>query len=70
MGINARPKAPRETQEAVRDEIARPRADESKRLNVPVPPDLYRQMKRQAVEEDRSIAEITRELWSNYLNAQ
>jgi len=71
MAINQRPTGSgRQTQEQVKEDLARPRADESKRLNVPVPPELYQQMKRQAVEEDRSLAEITRELWLQYLQAR
>jgi|AntRauTorcE11897_2_1112592.scaffolds.fasta_scaffold02525_9 hypothetical protein len=67
MAISKKPAAARHTQERVHEQIARPTAADSKRLNVPVPPDLYRRMKHQSAEEDRSIAEITRELWRRYL---
>lgn len=69
MALTAKPKrrAPRQ-QDTVREQLARPTAEESKRLNVPVPPDLYRQMKEQAVREDRTLAEISRELWLRYLD--
>ena len=39
-----------------------------KRLNIDMDADLYRRMKRQAVEEDRTLSEITRELWIEYLS--
>lgn len=45
----------------------------TKRLNAPVPADLYRRIQHQALNEERSVAEITRELWVRYLgnsNAQ
>lgn len=69
MAIKQRPTRdqPRK-QDEVKEDLARPRADESKRLNVPVPPDLYKAMKRQSVEEERSISEITRALWQEYLD--
>lgn len=68
MAIKQRPSdSGRKTQEKVKGELSKPSADESKRLNVPVPPDLYQRMKHQAVAEDRSLAEITRELWQEYL---
>ena len=38
-----------------------------RRLNIDMDADLYRRMKRQAVEEDRTLSEITRELWTEYL---
>ena len=39
-----------------------------RRLNIDMYADLYRRMKRQAVEEDRTLSQITRELWSEYLH--
>lgn len=70
MAISKRPQVDRTTQEQTHQRIAPPRADESKRLHVPVPPDLYRRMKHQAADEDRSVAAITRELWQQYLDQQ
>gem|GEM_PF-4795613 len=69
MAISKRPQTERSTQEQIHQKIAKPRAEESKRLHVPVPPDMYRLMKHKAADEDRSIAEITRELWQQYLDA-
>ena len=68
MGIKSKPKTQRDTQDQILERLSRPRADESKRLHVPVPPDLYQRMRLQAVHEDRSLAEITRELWTRYLD--
>ena len=39
-----------------------------KRLNAEIEDDLYRQIKRQMAEEGRSISEVTRELWIEYLS--
>jgi hypothetical protein len=42
-------------------------AGPTRRLNIDVDAAFYRQMKRQALEEDRTLSEITRELWLEYL---
>jgi hypothetical protein len=39
-----------------------------KRLNAVVEANLYRRIKSQAVREDRSISDITRQLWVEYLS--
>lgn len=39
-----------------------------KRLNADVEASLYRRIKAQAVNEDRSISDITRTLWIEYLS--
>ncbi len=70
MAINQRPKGERATQSEVHERISRPTAADSKRLHVPVEPELHRAMKQRAIDEDRTIAEITRELWREYLAAQ
>ena len=38
-----------------------------KRLNADVETSLYRRIKAKAVDEDRTISEITRQLWIEYL---
>ena len=48
--------------EEVREETIRTR-----RLNADIEATLYRRMKAQAVSEDRTLSEITRELWLEYL---
>ena len=65
MGLCQKPSKSR-TQQATHERLAKA-IDGTKRLNVPIDGALYRQMKRQAVEEDRTMAEITRELWEGYL---
>lgn len=54
---------------ALRDEDS---GDETpkKRLNVDVDAALYKQIRRRALEEDRSVADLTRELWILYLNCR
>ena len=39
-----------------------------KRLNADVEVSLYRRIKAKAVDEDRTISEITRQLWIEYLS--
>ena len=39
-----------------------------RRLNIEVEEDLFRKIKMQAVQEDRSVAAITRSMWVAYLN--
>lgn len=39
-----------------------------KRLNAEIEEALYRRIKMKAVEEGRSISDITRDLWSEYLS--
>lgn len=39
-----------------------------KRLNADVEASLYKRIKARAVEEDRSISDITRALWVEYLS--
>ena len=44
------------------------RVDRARRLNVEVGQELAYQIKIRASQEDRTISEITRELWIEYLN--
>lgn len=39
-----------------------------KRLNAQVEANLYRRIKTQAARDDRSISDITRQLWVEYLS--
>jgi len=43
-------------------------AEKKKRLNAEIEEALYRKIKMRAVEEGRSISDITRDLWSEYLS--
>ena len=65
MGISQKP-SKTSTQTATHDRLAKS-IDGTKRLNVPIDAALYRRMKLQALQEDRTMAEITRELWEGYL---
>jgi TRAP-type C4-dicarboxylate transport system substrate-binding protein len=42
--------------------------EKKKRLNAEIEESLYRQIKMKGVEEGRSISDITRDLWSEYLS--
>lgn len=42
--------------------------EKKKRLNAEIEEALYRRIKMKAVEEGRSISDITRDLWSQYLS--
>ncbi|MCP4406345.1 MAG: hypothetical protein GY807_00985 [Gammaproteobacteria bacterium] len=40
----------------------------TKRLNADIEQNLYRRIKARALEEDRSVSAITRQLWVEYLS--
>ena len=42
--------------------------EKKKRLNAEIEETLYRKIKMRAVEQGRSISDITRDLWSEYLS--
>lgn len=42
--------------------------EKKKRLNTEIEENLYRRIKTKSVEEGRSISEITRQLWLEYLS--
>jgi hypothetical protein len=42
-------------------------AGPTKRLNADIDAALYRRIKARALEEDRTVADLTRELWLEYL---
>jgi len=57
--------------EAVRERMMRELGGASgkmRRLSVEVDEGLFRRIKMQAASEDRTISDITRTLWSQYLN--
>ncbi len=43
-------------------------SDKKRRLNTDIEESLYKRIKLKAVEEDRSISDITRQLWIDYLS--
>ena len=65
MGLSQKP-SKTATQQATHQRLAKA-LDGTKRLNVPMDATLYHRMKLQALQEDRTMAEITRELWESYL---
>ena len=65
MGLSQKPSKTK-TQQATHERLAKATAG-TKRLNVPIAATLYQRMKLQAVQEDRTMADITRELWESYL---
>jgi len=44
------------------------RSGKKKRLNADVDAALYKRIRLQALEEDRTVSDITRELWIEYLS--
>ena len=42
--------------------------EKKKRLNAEIEESLYKRIKMKSVEEGRSISDITRDLWSEYLS--
>ena len=65
MGLSQKP-SKTSTQQATHERLAKS-IEGTKRLNVPMDAALYHRMKFQALQEDRTMAEITRELWEGYL---
>lgn len=43
-------------------------SEKKRRLNTDIEDSLYKQIKIKAIEEGRSISEITRQLWVEYLS--
>ena len=60
----------RPSREATRDRLVEDVREGGKRhrINIDVEDALYKQLKIRAVEEGRTVADITRNLWSKYLS--
>lgn len=65
MALSAR--RPSRTKEHLLEEV-RNTTEAKKRLNVEVEESLYRRMKARAMDDERSISDITRQLWIGYLS--
>ena len=65
MALSA--KRPSRTKERLIEEV-RDTAEPKRRLNADVDASLYRRIKTRAAQEDRSISEITRQLWLDYMS--
>lgn len=61
-------KRPSKVKEQLLDDM-RDANEPKKRLNVEIEVSLYRRMKARAVAEDRTISDITRQFWLEYLSA-
>jgi predicted DNA binding CopG/RHH family protein len=69
MGLSAkRPSRGDEARQRILQEVTETVAEKKKRLNAEIEESLYRKIKMKAVEEGRSISDITRDLWSEYLS--
>lgn len=70
MALNSkRPSRDRsEVAEKIKADLVGQGADKPKRLNVIVDESLLRRMKRHALNEDKTISEITRELWITHMS--
>jgi len=67
MALSAkRPSRGDEARQRILHEVAEA-TEKKKRLNAEIEESLYRKIKMKAVEEGRSISDITRDLWSEYL---
>jgi hypothetical protein len=65
MALSA--KRPSKVKDQLLDEV-RNTNESKKRLNAEVDASLYRRIKARAVTEDRTISDITRQLWVEYLS--
>jgi predicted DNA binding CopG/RHH family protein len=69
MGLSAkRPSRGDEARQRILQEVTETVAEKKKRLNAEIEESLYRKIKMKAVEEGRTISDITRDLWSEYLS--
>ena len=66
MSLSA--KRPSKLKDRLMQEVKDDAHGPKKRLNTDVEASLYRRIKQQAFLEERSISEITRQLWLEYLS--
>lgn len=62
-----RPSKATKTREKLLKEVT-DTSEKKRRLNTDIEDSLYKKIKIQAIEEGRSISEITRQLWLEYLS--
>lgn len=68
MALSAkRPSRGDEARQRILQEV-KDTSEKKKRLNAEIEESLYKQIKMKSVEEGRSISDITRDLWSEYLS--
>ena len=69
MGLSAkRPSRGDEARQRILQEVTETVPEKKKRLNAEIEESLYRKIKMKAVEEGRTISDITRDLWAEYLS--
>lgn len=69
MGLSAkRPSRGDEARQRILQEVTETATEKKKRLNAEIEESLYKRIKMKAVEDGRSISDITRDLWSEYLS--
>lgn len=69
MGLSAkRPSRGDEARQRILQEVTETASEKKKRLNAEIEESLYKRIKMKSVEEGRSISDITRDLWSEYLS--
>ena len=66
MALNAQ--RPSQTKDKLLQAVTSQLSGKKKRLNADIEAGLYKRIKARALEEDRSVSDITRELWIEYLN--
>ena len=68
MGLSSkRPSRGDEARQRILHEVTETN-EKKKRLNAEIEESLYKQIKMKSVEEGRSISDITRDLWYEYLS--
>ena len=69
MALSAkRPSRGDEARQRILKEVTGTAPEKKKRLNAEIEESLYKRIKMKSVEEGRSISDITRDLWSEYLS--
>lgn len=69
MGLSAkRPSRGDEVRQRILKEVTGTATEKKKRLNAEIEESLYKRIKMKSVEDGRSISDITRDLWSEYLS--
>lgn len=69
MGLSAkRPSRGDEARQRILQEVTETASEKKKRLNAEIEESLYKRIKMKSVEDGRSISDITRDLWSEYLS--
>ena len=69
MGLSAkRPSRGDQARQRILQEVTETASEKKKRLNAEIEESLYKRIKMKSVEEGRSISDITRDLWSEYLS--